>query len=353
MATIEDVAKAAGVSKGTVSNVFSKKRPISKEVTEHVMKVAKELNYRPNYWARSLVNKKTRIIGLNMRGEKLKMSHFQYSLLNGVLPVCYERGYRLLLNTLSPNYLNQVEHLASDPVDGEIILDAVIGDSRIEDCLQRNVPIVVIGRPSGEDETRVSYVNNDNISTAAKVTQYLISLGHEQILFINGPENRTVTVDRTAGYMQAFAQQGQSPSEGMIVHQNNMQTMTSLTYSYETALVRLKENPEITAVLTDTESMALGVYKAAAELNLRIPEQLSVLCFGYGGTFAQEFNPPLTGVDLHADKLGTEAILLLLEQLEQSDAGNKLAKRTIIPSDLVVRGSCARQTERLTKKMTK
>lgn len=57
MATIDDVAKAAGVSKSTVSSVFSKKRPISKEVTAEVLKVAKELNYRPNYWARSLVNK--------------------------------------------------------------------------------------------------------------------------------------------------------------------------------------------------------------------------------------------------------------------------------------------------------
>jgi DNA-binding LacI/PurR family transcriptional regulator len=338
VATIDDVAKAAGVSKGTVSNVFSKKRPISKEVTELVLKVAKELNYRPNYWARSLVNKTTRIIGLNMRGEKQKLSQFQYSLLNGILPVCYEKGYRLLMNTLSPTYLNQVEHFASDPVDGEIILDAVIGDSRIEDCLQRNVPIVVIGRPSGEDETRVSYVNNDNIATATKVTNYLLSLGHEHILFLNGPENRTVAMDRVQGYRRAFADRGMDHSDELIVHKSDSATVTSLAYGYETTLAKLKEHPQITAVLTDTESMAQGVYQAASELGLSIPEQLSVLCFGYEGQVQHEFQPPLTGVQLHADKLGTEAILLLLEQL---GSGQKLAKRTIIPSDLVLRHSCA------------
>lgn len=335
MATIDDVAKAAGVSKGTVSNVFSKKRPISKEVTEHVLKVAKELNYRPNYWARSLVNKTTRIVGLNMRFEKQRMSQFLYSLLNGIFPVCYERGYRLLINTLSPTYLNQVEHQASDPVDGEIILDAVIGDSRIEDNLRRDVPTVVIGRPSGEDETRVSYVNNDNIGISAKVAGYLMSLGHQHILFLNGHENRTVSVDRSIGFMNAFTERGLQAPAGSMVYKPEAQG--SQAYGYEAALTRLRQQPEITAVITDTESMALGVYKAAEQLGLQIPQQLSVLCFGYEGTLAQEFNPPLTGVSLHADKLGNEAILLLLEQLASE---KKLAKRTIIPAELVVRGSC-------------
>lgn len=338
MATIDDVAKAAGVSKSTVSSVFSKKRPISKEVTAEVLKVAKELNYRPNYWARSLVNKTTRIIGLNMRGEeKAKLNQFQYSLLNGVLPVCYEKGYRLLINTVSSTFKNQVEHIASDPVDGEIILDAVIGDSRIDDCLQRDIPIVVIGRPSEEDESRVCYVDNDNVGIAAKATHYLMSLGHQRILFLNAPANRTVAVDRGQGYLNAFEQAGLTPPREMIVHKPDGIT-SSVTFGCETVLTELRANPGITAVLADTDSMALGAYQAAEQLGLSIPEQLSVLSFAYDGPLAQEFSPPLTGVRLHADQLGQESMLLLLEQLE---TGKRLAKRTLIPADIVVRGSCA------------
>lgn len=338
MATIDDVAKAAGVSKSTVSSVFSKKRPISKEVTEQVLRVARELNYRPNYWARSLVSKTTRIIGLNMQGEqKAKMNQFQYSLLNGVLPVCYEQGYRLLINTVSSTYKNQVEHIASDPVDGEIILDAVVGDSRIDDCLQRGIPIVVIGRPSEEDQSRVSYVDNDNVGIATQATQYLMSLGHRRILFLNAPVNRTVAVDRGQGYLNAFEQAGITPPKDMIVHKPDGGT-SSLTFGCNAVLAQLRADLSITAVIADTDSMALGVYQAAEQLGLRIPEQLSVLSFAYDSPLAQEFSPPLTGVRLHADQLGQESMLLLLEQLE---SGKRLAKRTLIPAEIVVRGSCA------------
>lgn len=338
LATIDDVAKAAGVSKSTVSSVFSKKRPISKEVTEHVMKVAKEMNYRPNYWARSLVNKTTRIIGLNMRGEqKARINQFQYSLLSGILPICYEKGYRLLINSLSPAFLNQVEHMASDPVDGEIILDSVIGDSRIEDCLQRDVPIVVIGRPSDEDQSRVCYVDNDNVGIGMMATQYLISMGHRHILFLNAPENRTVAVDRKQGFLNAFEQAGLLPAPERVVHKPNP-TASAVAFGYEAVLTELRANPKTTAILADTDSMALGAYQAAEELGLRIPEQLSVLSFAYDSPVAQEFTPPLTGIRIHADQLGQESILLLLEQIE---SGKRLAKRTLIPAELVVRGSCA------------
>lgn len=192
MATIDDVAKASGVSKGTVSSVFSKKRPISKEVTERVLAAARSLNYKPNYWARSLANRSTRILGLNIRGESFKFGQFHLSLLNGVLRICYEHGYRLLVNTLSPSYLNQVENIASDPIDGEILLDPMEEDARIEDRLQSGMPIVIIGRPPELYEAQVCYVDNDNVGMAFQMTRYLLELGHTDILFLNAVEGSTV-----------------------------------------------------------------------------------------------------------------------------------------------------------------
>ncbi|MBM7567801.1 LacI family DNA-binding transcriptional regulator [Paenibacillus sacheonensis] len=337
MATIDDVAKASGVSKGTVSSVFSKKRPISKEVTERVLAAAKSLHYKPNYWARSLASRTTRILGLNIRGESLEFGQFHHSLLNGVLRVCYDNGYRLLVNTLSPAFLSQVENISSDPVDGEILLDPIESDGRIEERLQSGMPIVVIGRPPGPYEAQVSYVDNDNAGMAAQVTRYLIELGHTEILFLNAPVSRTVSEDRGAGYRNALALAGLRPKPELMMHKP-LRGETAHAFGYEAALAKLIASPDITAVIADTDMMALGVYKAAERLGLRIPEQLSVFAFSDDSVLSPEFSPPLTGTRLHADRLGAEALQLLLEQL---NAAQKSAKRVLVPTELVIRGSCA------------
>jgi DNA-binding LacI/PurR family transcriptional regulator len=339
LATIEDVAKAAGVSKSTVSNVFSKKLPISKQVTERVLAAAKELNYRPNYWARSLVHKSTKIIGLKIRGESFKFSQFHLSLLNGVLRVCYDHGYRLLVNTLPPSYLNQVELISSDPVDGEILLDPEIEDPRIEECLRHAVPVVLIGRPDKAYESKVSYVDNDNMNAAKQVVHHLLSLGHRDILFLNAPASRTVTEDREYGFHQAFREAGLEPLKNRVVYKPDPNT-SSVSFGYETALSMLRSEPNITAIVADSDKMALGVYQAAQLLKLRIPEDLSVFAFSEDSVFSQEFTPPLTGMRLHPERLGEEAAKLLIGQLlEKSD----VSKRTLIATEPVYRGSCAKR----------
>lgn len=337
MTTIGDVAKAAGVSKSTVSNVFSKKLPISKEVTERVLAVAKELHYRPNYWARSLANKSTKIIGISIQGESLKFSQFHLSLLNGVLRICYDHGYRLLVNTLHPSYYNQVELIASDPVDGEILLDPEIGDTRIEERLIHEVPIVLIGRPDKSYESRVCYVDNDNMHAAKQVIHHLLSLGHEDILFLNAPAHRTVTEDREYGFHQAFREAGFEPPTDRVFYKTDSQA-SSVSFGYETALSMLRSNPGVTAVVADSDKMALGVYQAAQALNLKIPEDLSVFAFSEDSVFSQEFSPPLTGIRLHPERLGEEAAKLLIEQLQSK---SKVSKRTLIASEPIYRGSCA------------
>ncbi|MBW7456324.1 LacI family DNA-binding transcriptional regulator [Paenibacillus sepulcri] len=337
MATIDDVAKASGVSKGTVSNVFSKKRPISKAVSERVLAAAKELNYKPNYWARSLANRSTRIIGLNMMGESAKFSQFHLSLLNGVLRICYEHGYRLLVNTLSPDYSSQLENIASNPVDGEIVLDPSVGDTRVEDKMAEGVPIVLVGRPPISFEAQVSYVDNDNAGMAAQVTQYLLSMEHQDILFLNAAPGRTVAEDREFGYRSAFRTKGLTPEPRLLLN-IPVPGPTSYEFGYRMTLAKLKEFPSITAVIADTDVMALGVYKAAEKLNLRIPEDLSVLAFSDDSVFSPEFSPPLTGARLHSEQLGIEAARLLIEQLTKP---TKTAKRVLVPTELILRGSCA------------
>ena len=335
MTTIDDVARTAGVSKSTVSSVFSQKRPISKEVTERVLDAARQLNYKPNYWARSLANKTTRIIGLNMPGEQVKFSLFHLSLLNGVLSECSTNGYRLLVNPLSRSYLNEVPHLSSEPVDGDILLDPIEKDSRITDRLRQNHPLVVIGRPPEEFESKVCYVDNDNVATGRQATDYLIGLGHKHILFLNASKGKTVSVDRALGYRHALERGGVPFNPSLLVHKDK--AVTSSAFGYAHTRLMLEQYPDITAIIADTDKMALGVYKAAAEKGMSIPGDLSVLAFSDESVFASEFIPSLTGINLFGEELGREAAKLLIGCC---GSGQHSVKRALIPTELIERGSC-------------
>ncbi|MEQ6376104.1 LacI family DNA-binding transcriptional regulator [Bacillaceae bacterium S4-13-56] len=335
MAKIDDVAKVAGVSKSTVSNVFSEKRPISKEVKERVLRIAKDLNYKPNYWARSLVVKETRIIGLNMEAEKVKFSQFHLSLLNGVLSECYNQGYRLLVNTLSDDYKNQVEFQTSDPIDGEILLDPQVNDRRVEERLNSKTPFVVIGKPPKRYEDKLSYVDNNNVSAAELLTKHLISKGHENILFLNAPKFRTVSKDRELGYINALEDSGIKVNPNFIINKDKQST--SIEFGYKKVKQVLSEHLTVSAVITDNDKVALGAYRAAAEEGHSIPQDLSIVSFSDETIYPAEFSPPLTSVRLNGEQLGVEAAKLLIEQLQTKDF---YVKRVFVPTDFVERGSC-------------
>lgn len=334
MVTMNDVAKEAGVSKSTVSNVFSKKRPISKEVTEHVLQVAKKLNYKPNYFARSLTTRETRIIGLNMTGEKVKFSQFHLSLINGVLRECYERGYRLLINTISEEFSKRVEFQSSDPVDGEILLDPLEEDPRIEERLDKGNSMIVIGRASREYSNAVSMVDNDNVEAAELVTEHLIDLGHQHILFLNAPKDRTVAIDREQGYRHVLVNQFNEYDPELVLYKTEQ--MTSVEYGYESTIEMLEKHPQITAIIADTDKIALGVYRAAKDMGISIPNDLSVAAFSDESVFLSDFTPALTSVKLNSELLGSEAAKMLIEQIQ---TGEKIIKRTTISSQLSVRAS--------------
>ncbi len=324
------------MSKSTVSNVFSKKRPISKEVADRVLDAARELNYKPNYWARTLASKETRIVGLSMEGERVRFSAFHMTLLNGVLKECCSRGYRLLVNTLPKDFSSQPENWSSDPIDGEILLDPVVKDPRLRERLAGPIPVVVVGRPPGEYEAKVSYVDNDNVGAGFCATEYLLQLGHRHILFLNAPRNRTVSQDREAGCRMAMEAVSLQTDPRRMVYKPSRGN--SVEYGYRMALQHLTAQPRVTAILTDTDKVALGVYQAAAELRLCIPGDLSVLSFSVEPDHGAEFTPTLSCVRLNGELLGSEAAKLLIDGCT---APSRVIKRVTIPSELLLRESCS------------
>lgn len=332
MTTITEVAKKAGVSKSTVSNVFSKKRPIGAAVTKRVLEAARELNYRPTYWSRRQGQQHTRTIGLLLNDEG-PLRSFQLALLGGIMRACREFGYRLLVNTVPSAWTVEPAYIAESAVNGEIVLDPTQPDARIEERLKQGMPMVIIGRPPMEYAPHLSSVDNDNIGAAQQLTDYLLERGHREIGFLNAPCQTTVAAAREAGYRLAFASRGIPVREGLLHHRIKEQTVGEL---YALAQKMLQSAPEITAILTDSSLEAGQIYRAAAHLGIAIPARLSVAAFlNEGGTPA--LKPALTFVNLHEEALGFEAAKLLIDRCERR--GERI-KQIAINTTLEIRDSC-------------
>ncbi len=335
MTNIRDVARLAGVSKGTVSNVFTQKRAVRKEVVDRVLRAAHELNFKPNYWARTLSMKETRIIGLSMQAEQTKFSQFHLSLINGVLQVCYDQGYRLLINTRAADHKRDLRHSTTDPVDGEILLDPQENDERFIRRTETSPPAVVVGRPPEALGTQFCYVDNDSVASAKKATQFLIDLGHRHILFLNTPKERTVSEDRRRGYESAIHQAGYEIHPELHIYERL--NTHSLEYGQTTTREMLAQGRTFSAIIAGSDKIALGVYQAAMEMRVSIPGQLSVFAFENDTVFTSEFCPPLTGITLNAERIGSEAASLLIERLRNPSTPTVYR---LIPTEIIIRESC-------------
>jgi DNA-binding LacI/PurR family transcriptional regulator len=334
MATISDVAKRAGVSKGTVSNVFSKKRPISREVSERVLLAAKELNYTPNHVARSLAIKKTMIVGLKMPQSKdAVLSSFEMQMINGVIKECSKHGYRVLLDTLPDS--DDVSLLSRDPVDGVIMLNPRKKDPRIEAYNGIGIPLVLVGRPGGMHND-VSFVDNNNMEIVENLADRLIHQGHRHILFLNASSDMTVAMDRKKGLETSFIKNGLSFCNEDVLYYSNAKYCDKTEYGYQATLQTIHKKP-YTAVIADTDRVAIGVLRAAREMNIDLPGQLSVIALHNDAMLAQELSPKLTCVELFPEVLGAEAARILFEKMNNTST----LKHLIIPAKLVIRESCS------------
>jgi DNA-binding LacI/PurR family transcriptional regulator len=336
MATIDDVARLAGVSKGTVSNVFSKKRPISREVTERVLAAARQLNYEPNHVARSLATRKTMIVGLKMPvSRNSTLSGFETQMIDSVTRECARHGYRVLLDTLPEQ--DDVTAFSSDPVDGVILLNPRQKDPRIERYMRIGIPLVVIGRPQPLTED-ICFVDNNNEEMAAQVGEYLIGNGHRRVLFLNAFEDMTVASDRLRGLRKAFERHGIAFPDELVMYNSRKAYPNAADYGYRSVLDTYRAG-DYTAVIADTDQVALGVLRAARELKVDIPGELSLIALSNDASVALETTPKLTTVELNVHRLGTEAAKLLIEKMN----GSAEVRQKIIDARLILRESCSKR----------
>ncbi|EST38355.1 hypothetical protein N566_07860 [Streptomycetaceae bacterium MP113-05] len=335
--TIADVARAAGVSKGTVSFALNDRPGVAPATKARILATAEELGFRPSHRARALSHSRAFALGLVMARppELLGADPFFPAFIAGVETELAKAGHALLLRVVTGGWAEEAEgyrRLAEDGrVDGVFLTDLRVGtDPRLELLTDLRLPAVTLQLPDGD--TPFPAVTLDESSGVAAAVAHLAGLGHRRIAHVAGPQEFVHGCGRRTAWCEALDALGLPPGPEVVGD------FTAAGGAIATR--RLLGEPEPpTAIVYANDLMAIAGVTVAQELGLRIPDDLSVT--GFDDTeLSGHVNPPLTTVRVDALGLGRAAAGLLLRHVDQSDAA-ATGNVGLPPAELVLRKSTA------------
>jgi LacI family repressor for deo operon, udp, cdd, tsx, nupC, and nupG len=325
---MRDIANIVNVSPATVSRVLRQPNLVNKETRDKVLKTIKELNYQPHMIASQFRTKKTKSILVIIPDIR---DPFFAQVLRGIEHTAVKHGYKVLLGDTENNAERErefIDLLFQKQADGVILLTAR-SDKKNLRRISNQFPMVLACEYS--EDLDIPTVSIDNISSARKITEHLIKMGHKRIAHITGPMNVIISRDRLIGYQQA-----------MMIH--NVQVESAYIqegshgiesgYNQMGKLLRLDYHP--TAVFVFNDEMAIGAIKAVKDRGMRVPEDIAVTAFD-NLKISSLLEPSITTIDQPKYEMGKKAMNLLLKLIN----GEKLTKKKYIMQDeLIIRESC-------------
>jgi LacI family transcriptional regulator len=336
--TLEEIAALAGVSRSTVSRVVNDHPSVDPETRKRVQRVIREHDYHPNAAARTLVSRRSQLIGLVVPQSMSSVFAEPYFplLIQGISAACDERDYFMLLSFPSLRESENITRIVRGAhLDGLVLAASHTDNAFVSRLNREGTPFVLVGRSTYEGD--VTSIDVDNVRGAAMAVQHLLRLGRSGIATITGPLTMTAGVDRRDGYLAAMRAAHREPCEGFI--QEGDWTEWSGGRAME-ALLRLPERPD--AVFAASDSMAIGALKAIRAAGLCVPGDVALV--GYDDVpLASVLEPPLTTVRQPISRLGyTAASVLIDDLLRGPDAGVALGmgQRIVLGTELVIRESC-------------
>jgi LacI family transcriptional regulator len=333
-----DVARIAGVSRATVSFVINDatdgRVPISEETRQRVIKAVEELGYIPDTRAQALRSGDTKTIGLII--PDMHNPHF-WETVNGIEQGARKAGYHLLLSSMELNLKYGVDifkDLAGRRIDGLILMGHLIEESEeakitLAQLLKRRLSIVEINDHPNLDH-EIDCVYSDYRAVAGEAMDHLLSLNHRRIGIVYGAKSPELAIDRFEPYQDRLQAAGLAFDPGLVVYCG-----PALEDGYQAALQLLERSPRPTAVLAINDLMAMGVLRAAGDLGLSVPKDLSLVSFD-DIPVAQYLVPRLTTASKDSVRLGREAVRLVLERIQNP---NQPRQKLQIPARLILRDS--------------
>ena len=337
IATIHEVSKLSGVSVATVSRVFNGYDDVSAATRQRVLAAARELDYAPSAAARTLVGRRSQLLGVVLftGREHPDIGHpFFQEVLVGLKRGIGGQGYDVLLfATEQPDSSNggphsYVRRARHHRVDGVVLMGVERGDPEVAKLLESKIPLLGVDLEIAGDHA--SYVSSDNVGGARLAVRHLHSLGHTRVATIAGPQETKPGADRLLGY------RAELPALGLEARAGYEQPGDFYSESGEAAMRALLELPEPpTAVFAAADMMAIGAMRAVHAAGLRVPDDVAVVGFD-DIEIAPLVSPALTTIRQDKVGLGLAAARAIIEQIENPDVTPPVLT---LPVELIVRAS--------------
>lgn len=331
--TIEDVADHANVSKSTVSAVINNRDVVKNSTRQRVLDSIEQLDYRPRGSAR----RGFRAPSGKSIGFVIKEANNPYysETLVGIQDVAHEKGFLTYVSSSEGQLDTEkeiIKQFANKDLNG-LIITPILNDntdlSHIFDLKRNNIPFVLLEDVRG---LQANLVDVDNVQASSMAVKHLIELGHERIVHFAGPPYSEHTQERIEGVHRAF-----SRSPLVFNDENVIDTGDSFEEGYERSLDYFADwDGEFTGVTCYNDLVALGVMKGLRELDLSVPDDVSVV--GFDDLKLLDYFPiPLTTVQVPKYEMGRQATELLLDQIESESVG--APQKVDLDAELVVRSS--------------
>lgn len=334
--TLVEVAARAGVSPATVSRVLNGNYPVAESTRQRVEQAVRELDYVVNAHARALLHATSGIVGVVLNDAS---DPFFAGIARGIQGaaaetsrlsvICNSEGDPeqefAFLDLLRGHRADAVILVGAAPEDKEYRAEAT---ARAKGMRSNGTRLVLCGRPSPGPDAPGDVVEIDNGGGSAAITRHLVQLGHRRIAYITGPDGRTTTTSRLAGFREALADAGVEADENLVVHGD-----FSRQAGREAVERLLAAGHEFTAVLAANDLVAAGAVSALRVAGRRVPDDVSVA--GYDDLpAAVDVWPNLTTVHVPLEEIGRKAVELAFGPADTQTV-------VTVPTKLVVRESTA------------
>ncbi|MED3575315.1 LacI family DNA-binding transcriptional regulator [Cytobacillus praedii] len=303
MSTIKDVANEANVSVATVSRVLNNNGYVNEDTRKKVLKAIEKLDYKPNAVARSLFKKQSKTIALIVPDIK---NPFFPEIARAIEDVLNNNDYTLILCNSDEHEDKEKKYfdvMKQKYVDGVIIVTSTLAPNYIE---KNNIPIVSLDRPIHQSIPSVSV---NNYEGAKEAVQYLKKIGCKKIAHVRGPVSVINADERYKGYLSEVCNEPWFNKDYIINGNYNVLETAKAT------MVLLSKHRDIDGIFAGNDYMALGVLKAATQMGIRIPQDLSLIGFD-GIQLCELTSPEITTMAQPIYELGESAAKLLLDMIE-------------------------------------
>jgi LacI family transcriptional regulator len=332
MANIKEIARRAGVSIGTVSNVINGTAGVRDKRRELVLQAIKELDYHPNQIARSLKMSRTGMVGMVISDIT---NPFFPQVVRGAEDALFKHNHLLITFNTDDQVEREKQVLAvlrARRVDGMLVVVAPAAgpSAHLQDVIKSGLPVVFLDRVP--PDIAVDSISVDNIGGSRQCVQHLIELGHRRIGILTGPPALQTARERLQGYHEALNQAG-IPADSSLILEGDFRAESG----YLLGIKLLAGDTPPTALFISNNTMALGVMKALDELQIHCPQSIALAMFD-DLPLVEAFHPHLTAVSQPAYQLGYQGANLLHQKIL-----NRLAPggpvQILLPTELKIRES--------------